>query len=154
VAEDARSVAWATLAAVRKMRKRSRGPQRARNDLGSRPSYWLQPKLERIGKKWRALYGENPQNGVAGFGDTPDEAFADFDNLWFTHRGPSGFRGAAVLNKRVQIIHRRAKVEAELRFIGEGGTSEIEDAWLSPTLLGHCVCRPRNLHQLTNLNVV
>ena len=54
---------------------------------------WLLPKLQRLGKMWRALYGENPQDGVAGFGDTPDEAFADFDRLWFTRRGPSGFLG-------------------------------------------------------------
>ena len=63
--------------------------------LADRPSYWLRPALERIGRKWRALYGENPQDGVAAFGDTPDEAFADFDKKWFTHRGPSGFRGHA-----------------------------------------------------------
>src|SRR5687767_15736670 len=60
-----------------------------RKPLNERPSYWLRPALERIGRKWRALYGENIQDGVAGFGDTPDEAFADFDKRWFTHRVPS-----------------------------------------------------------------
>jgi hypothetical protein len=61
--------------------------------LSERPPHWVRPELRREGNKWRALYGENPQDGVAGFGDTPDEAFADFDRLWFTHRGPSAFRG-------------------------------------------------------------
>jgi hypothetical protein len=73
-------------------RSRSRGGDLK---LSERPSYWLRPRLERIGQKWRALYGENPQDGVAGFGNTPDEAFADFDEKWFTHRGPSAFRGNA-----------------------------------------------------------
>ena len=88
---------------------RSKTPKRPTRDLSSRPSYWLRPKLERIGKKWRALYGENPQDGVAGFGDTPDQAFADFDKWWFTHRGPSAWRGDVVIDKPARVIRRRAK---------------------------------------------
>ena len=52
--------------------------------------------------------GENPQDGVAGFGDTPDEAFADFDKKWFTHRGPSAFMGVKEISDGYRVI-RRAK---------------------------------------------
>lgn len=46
------------------------------------PSMMLLPKLFIDGDKWCALFGENLQNGVAGFGDSPDEAYADFDKSW------------------------------------------------------------------------
>ena len=36
------------------------------------------------GDQWCALYGENLQEGVAGFGRTPAEAMADFDQAWTT----------------------------------------------------------------------
>ena len=48
----------------------------------TRPSYLLKPKLSIDGNQWCALYGENLQDGVAGFGDTPEAAFADFDKAW------------------------------------------------------------------------
>jgi hypothetical protein len=34
------------------------------------------------GDKWCALYGENLQDGVAGFGDSPALAMADFNKNW------------------------------------------------------------------------
>lgn len=34
------------------------------------------------GDKWCALYGVSLQEGVAGFGDTPAAACADFDKNW------------------------------------------------------------------------
>ena len=90
--------------------KRTPPPTLAKNvPLNERPSYLLRPTLERIGRKWRALYGDNPQDGVAGFGDTPHEAFVDFDRYWFTHRGPSAFRGNVVIDEPVRIIRRHAK---------------------------------------------
>jgi len=48
----------------------------------ARPSYLLKPKLSLDGNQWCALYGENLQDGVAGFGDTPALAYADFDKAW------------------------------------------------------------------------
>ena len=63
--------------------------------LNERPSYLLRPDLMREGNKWKAIYGANIQDGVGGFGDTPAEAFEDFDRTWFTHRGPSGYLGKA-----------------------------------------------------------
>jgi hypothetical protein len=48
------------------------------------PAFALKPKLSIDGDKWCALHGENLQDGVAGFGDSPDEAYSDFDKNWFT----------------------------------------------------------------------
>lgn len=50
-----------------------------------RPSLQLQANL-RIGidgDHWCVLYGENLQDGVAGFGKSPHEAFVDFDKNFF-----------------------------------------------------------------------
>lgn len=45
----------------------------------SRPSTLLKPKLFIDGDKWCALYGENLQCGVAGFGTSPVRAMLNFD---------------------------------------------------------------------------
>ncbi|MFA5344419.1 MAG: hypothetical protein WC381_10715 [Kiritimatiellia bacterium] len=34
------------------------------------------------GGEWCALYGENLQDGVAGFGDSPENAARAFDKAW------------------------------------------------------------------------
>ena len=47
-----------------------------------RPSTVHKPKLSIDGDKWCALYGENLQDGVAGFGDSPAQALSDFDKNW------------------------------------------------------------------------
>lgn len=47
-----------------------------------RPSVLYRPSLSIDGDKWCALYGENLQDGVAGFGDTPELAMLDFDQAW------------------------------------------------------------------------
>lgn len=47
-----------------------------------RPSIMLKPRLSIDGNQWCALYGENLQDGVAGFGDSPDLAYRDFDMNW------------------------------------------------------------------------
>jgi hypothetical protein len=47
-----------------------------------RPSSIYKPKIFIDGNKWCALYGEDIQCGVAGFGDSPDLAYADFDKNW------------------------------------------------------------------------
>lgn len=44
-----------------------------------RPCVLLRPRLFIDGNKWCALYGENIQDGVAGFGDSPYEAMHNFD---------------------------------------------------------------------------
>ena len=46
------------------------------------PSVLFRPRLSLDGNQWCALYGENLQEGVAGFGDSPEGAMADFDKNW------------------------------------------------------------------------
>jgi len=48
----------------------------------SRPSVLWKPKLSIDGDKWCALYGEDLQNGVAGFGESPELAMYAFDVTW------------------------------------------------------------------------
>jgi hypothetical protein len=47
-----------------------------------RPFMLLRPRMFPDGDQWCALYGDNLQEGVAGFGDTPDKASRDFDIQW------------------------------------------------------------------------
>lgn len=46
------------------------------------PSVLYRPNVYIDGDKWCALYGENLQDGVAGFGDSPQTAMSDFDKSW------------------------------------------------------------------------
>ena len=48
----------------------------------ARPFMLLRPKMFPDGNQWCALYGENLQEGVAGFGDTPAKAATQFDVEW------------------------------------------------------------------------
>lgn len=47
-----------------------------------RPSAIQRPSLLIDGNQWCALYGDNLQDGAAGFGDSPAKAMQDFDNNW------------------------------------------------------------------------
>lgn len=47
-----------------------------------RPCVLFRPAIMIDGNKWVALYGANIQDGVAGSGDSPDEAMRDFDAHW------------------------------------------------------------------------
>lgn len=47
-----------------------------------RPSTVYKPTLSVDGNQWCALFGVNLMEGVAGFGDSPAEAYADFDKNW------------------------------------------------------------------------
>lgn len=47
-----------------------------------RPSVVFRPKVYIDGNQWCALYGDNLQDGVAGFGDSPDQAMREFDKAW------------------------------------------------------------------------
>ena len=58
------------------------------------PSVRYRPSLMADGTKWCALYGEDLATGVAGFGDTPDEAMRDFDRAWIKDRTPTACRMA------------------------------------------------------------
>ncbi len=48
----------------------------------NRPSTIYKPRLFLEGNEWCALYGDNLQDGVAGFGNSPAEAFTSFDKEW------------------------------------------------------------------------
>lgn len=51
-----------------------------------RPFMLLRPRMVLDGNMWCALYGDNLQDGVAGFGDTPEKAAEAFDKAWVTGR--------------------------------------------------------------------
>lgn len=42
----------------------------------------LKPKIFIDGNKWCALFCENLQSGVVGFGASPEEAYKEFDKAW------------------------------------------------------------------------
>ncbi len=54
-----------------------------------RPSVLLRPTIFKDGNQWCALYGDNLQKGVAGFGDTPDAAMRNFVKAMFAPAGAS-----------------------------------------------------------------
>ena len=48
----------------------------------SAPHTRMRPRICPGGGMWCALYGDNLQHGLAGFGKTPAEACKDFDKNW------------------------------------------------------------------------
>ena len=42
----------------------------------------LKPKLYMDGNAWCCLYGENIQDGISGFGDTPHKAVINWNHQW------------------------------------------------------------------------
>jgi hypothetical protein len=52
-----------------------------------RPSVVFKPRLFRDGNMWCALFGENLQEGVAGFGPRPCDAMWAFDRAWLSENG-------------------------------------------------------------------
>lgn len=48
-----------------------------------RPFRMMKTAISKDGNQWCVLYGDNVQDGVAGFGDSPDEASRDFDKAWY-----------------------------------------------------------------------
>ena len=55
----------------------------------ARPSAVYRPALSIDGDQWCALYGENLQDGVAGFGTSPADAMWDFDKAWVCRKTPN-----------------------------------------------------------------
>ena len=47
-----------------------------------RPSVVFKPTLVKDSGMWCALFGDNLQEGVAGFGETPSKAMYAFDTAW------------------------------------------------------------------------
>lgn len=50
----------------------------------------LKPKVFMDGDKWCVLYGDNLQDGVAGFGNTPHDAVIDFNQAFNRNKSPRG----------------------------------------------------------------
>lgn len=70
----------------------------AAQDIGinaARPSVLYRPTLVADGSMWCALYGDDLQVGVAGFGETPDAAMRAFDQAWVDERTPDARRASA-----------------------------------------------------------
>ena len=42
----------------------------------------LKPKLYKDGDKWCVLYGDDIQEGICGFGETPYKAILDWNKQW------------------------------------------------------------------------
>ena len=66
-----------------------------------RPFFLLRPKIYPDGESWCALYGENLQDGVCGFGDTPEKASIQFDIEWLNQKA-----GAQTEEKPADTIKR------------------------------------------------
>lgn len=60
----------------------------------TRPSVMYRPTLAADGDKWCALFGADLMEGVAGFGDTPEEAMQAFDVAWYRDRTPAAVYSA------------------------------------------------------------
>jgi hypothetical protein len=54
----------------------------SRAEFLSRPSVMLELIPYQDGNMWGVLLGRNLQEGISGFGKTPDEAMLDFDRHW------------------------------------------------------------------------
>ena len=59
-----------------------------------RPFVQLRPRVFLDGDMWCALYGDSPQDGVAGFGDSPEYAAWNFDKAWCEKIGEQKVRVA------------------------------------------------------------
>lgn len=57
-----------------------------------RPSVLYRPQIMADGTMWCVLLGDNLQEGVSGFGKTPAEAMAAFDQAFLTGLTPKGAR--------------------------------------------------------------
>lgn len=52
-----------------------------------RPSVVFKPALFKDGSAWCALFGDDLQVGIAGFGETPSKAMYAFDRAWESANG-------------------------------------------------------------------
>lgn len=54
----------------------------------TRPAVQFRPRVFIDGDRWCALYGEDLQEGCAGFGDSINAAMRDFDANWMASLAP------------------------------------------------------------------
>ena len=55
-------------------------------EIQCQPHVYMRPDLRKDGNMWSALYGPNIQEGVCGYGETPEQAMSDFDKNWRTEK--------------------------------------------------------------------
>lgn len=48
-----------------------------------RPCILFRARVFQDGNMFCALFGDNIQEGIVGFGETPDEATREFDKAWY-----------------------------------------------------------------------
>lgn len=84
------NIAWENLSESEQRLRINMGTMAtARSEFLSSPAVMLGLVPKPDGDQWSVLYGENLQDGVCGFGDTPAKAMADFDYNWHSERcGP------------------------------------------------------------------
>lgn len=58
--------------------------------MATRPFVLMRPSLSIDGNQWCALYGENLQDGIAGFGESVEKAAADFDRNYYARLDSPG----------------------------------------------------------------
>ncbi len=83
----------------------------------SRPSVVWKPKLFIDGNQWCALFGENLQDGVAGFGDSPANAMWDFDNAWSMKLTTSNAGGNATERSEGRVDHNVVQHGGAMRWV-------------------------------------
>lgn len=79
-----------------------------------RPCVLWKPSLYRDGNQWCALLGENIQDGVVGFGDSPDAAMWAFDEAWCEKLPPAPGAQPAPSEKDEPIRKAWARFKNEL----------------------------------------
>lgn len=78
------------------------------------PHVLMRPRVYADGTSWCALYGEDLQSGVFGWGDTPAEACAKFDEQWRTAHTPAKNISDSVKKvEKKEINYVLTKVEAK-----------------------------------------
>ena len=83
---------------------------RTLNDEMLRPFYLPRPRVFLDGNSWCALYGENIQEGICAFGDTPAEAAELFDVAFY-----GGLRNGKEGPRRTVVLVPEGKPEKRIR---------------------------------------
>ncbi len=85
---------WSEIAANGVIHQASMAAAEAQFAFGrmSAPSVLYRPALFADGTAWCAMLGDNLQEGVSGFGDTPIAAMEAFDKAFLTEKTPTAIR--------------------------------------------------------------
>ena len=75
----------------------------------TQPSVLYRPRVFIDGDKWCALYGDNIQDGVSGFGSSPEEAMRDFNSSFVKKLGNSEIFPGTV--EKLKTLSIKSKIE-------------------------------------------